>query len=160
VNYEICFADGTRCWLDDIEERPVTDPQEMEDFKRFEQEKFEELERQNAEKLRQMPIKRGEVCAMLGNISDRRLRQFCQKKGRKLPTTRAEANELKTLHDQSRDTATAKRRRNVKKLHPQFESKRKPVKTGISAKPSQGTLDYQKQKEKLGINVPEETERE
>ncbi len=36
VQYEICFADGARCWLDNIEERGVTDPQEVEDFERLE----------------------------------------------------------------------------------------------------------------------------
>ncbi len=32
ILYEIRFADGTRCWLDNIEERAVTDPREVEDF--------------------------------------------------------------------------------------------------------------------------------
>jgi hypothetical protein len=38
VRYEVRFADGTRCWLDYIEERAVTDPVEVEDFDRFEAE--------------------------------------------------------------------------------------------------------------------------
>ncbi len=37
VLYEIRFADGSRCWLDDIEERGVTDPQEVEDFDSLEE---------------------------------------------------------------------------------------------------------------------------
>jgi hypothetical protein len=37
VLYEIRFADGSRCWLDEIEERGITDPQEVEDFDRLEQ---------------------------------------------------------------------------------------------------------------------------
>ena len=36
VLYEVRFADGTRCWLDDIEERAITGPQEGEDFDRLE----------------------------------------------------------------------------------------------------------------------------
>lgn len=39
VLYEIRFADGARCWLDDIEERAVTDPQEVEDFEKLEEAK-------------------------------------------------------------------------------------------------------------------------
>jgi len=39
VLYEIRFADGARCWLDDIEERGVTDPQEVEDFEKLEEAK-------------------------------------------------------------------------------------------------------------------------
>ncbi len=37
VEYEIRFADGSRCWLDDIRERTVTDPQEIEDFNKLEE---------------------------------------------------------------------------------------------------------------------------
>jgi hypothetical protein len=47
VSYEIRFADGTGCWLDDIEERAVTDPTEIEDFDRFEA----EAKRKDAEEL-------------------------------------------------------------------------------------------------------------
>lgn len=36
VLYEVRFADGTRCWLDDIEERAVTSPEEVEDFEKLE----------------------------------------------------------------------------------------------------------------------------
>jgi len=36
VLYEVRFADGTRCWLDDIEERAVTSPAEVEDFEKLE----------------------------------------------------------------------------------------------------------------------------
>src|SRR5262249_55521489 len=36
VLYEVRFADGTRCWLEDIEERAVTDPREVEDFDELE----------------------------------------------------------------------------------------------------------------------------
>ena len=36
VRYEISFGDGSRCWLDNIEERAVTDPQEIDDFDRLE----------------------------------------------------------------------------------------------------------------------------
>ncbi len=32
VSYEIRFDDGTRCWLNDITERAITDPQEVADF--------------------------------------------------------------------------------------------------------------------------------
>jgi hypothetical protein len=38
IMYEIRFADGGRCWLDDIQERDVTDAAELEDFDRFEAE--------------------------------------------------------------------------------------------------------------------------
>ena len=37
IRYEVRFTDGTRCWLDDIEERGVTDPLEVEDFYRLEE---------------------------------------------------------------------------------------------------------------------------
>lgn len=36
VLYEVRLADGTRCWLDDIEERAVTSPEEVEDFEKLE----------------------------------------------------------------------------------------------------------------------------
>jgi hypothetical protein len=37
VQYEIRFADNSRCWLDDINERNVADPTEVEDFDKLEQ---------------------------------------------------------------------------------------------------------------------------
>lgn len=37
IQYEIRFADGSRCWLEDFEERAITDPQEVEDFDCLEQ---------------------------------------------------------------------------------------------------------------------------
>jgi hypothetical protein len=36
VNFQIRFTDGISCWLDGIEERPVTDAQELDDFDRLE----------------------------------------------------------------------------------------------------------------------------
>jgi hypothetical protein len=36
VRYEIAFHDGARCWLDEIKETELTDPQQVEEFDRLE----------------------------------------------------------------------------------------------------------------------------
>jgi hypothetical protein len=36
VRYEIAFFDGTRCWLDEMKETELTDPQQIEEFDKLE----------------------------------------------------------------------------------------------------------------------------
>ncbi len=78
VQYEICFADGARCWLDDIEERGVTDPQELEDFERLEAaSEVAGDERMTIDEVRRsLPVKRKGESKPLGQKG---LQKLCEK---------------------------------------------------------------------------------
>ncbi len=43
IMYEIRFANGSRCWLDDVEVRGIVNVQEVEDFDRFEKAEHDEF---------------------------------------------------------------------------------------------------------------------
>jgi hypothetical protein len=80
VQYEIRFADGSRSWLDDVNERDITDPQEIEDFDRLE----EATEIRGDGRLSLDEVCHGLTVKWNGqtkSISKRGLRKVCKKAG-------------------------------------------------------------------------------
>ncbi|HTQ50932.1 MAG TPA: hypothetical protein VMJ12_09495 [Candidatus Acidoferrales bacterium] len=80
IVYEIRFADGTRCWLDDIDEHGVNNPQEVEDFDRLE----ESAEIAGDEKISLDEVRRNLPVRWKGEfrpIGVKGLRKLCEKAG-------------------------------------------------------------------------------
>jgi len=80
IQYEIRFADGSRCWLDDFEERGITDANEVEDFGRLEQAaEIDGDEKMTLDEVcRSLPVKRKGESRPMGKKG---LQKLCQKAG-------------------------------------------------------------------------------
>lgn len=76
IMYKICFADGTGCWLDNIEELAVTDPQEIEEFDQFEADVLRARKEQHFRQESDIETKREKNIAAEAELEADRRRNF------------------------------------------------------------------------------------